>query len=382
MASSVVQVDDGERRLCRVCWIENRYGYRSCDRRRNSDSDLRACAPYSGWPRSAHRRAWCACHWHSVEHLYNNCGDRRRMHRRWRCHLRRSSDFSARGCVLPSLFHLFLRCTVSGAELSALSDGSTSGNGKRIMPSWNADQYLKFADERTRPCRDLLAAIDLPAVHRLIDLGCGPGNSTSVLAGRWPTAEITGLDNATSMIEVARNAQAQHRWIVGDISEWSMNELEQFDLVFSNAALQWVPDHRSLYPRLIDRVRPGGVLAVQIPANFEALPHLLMRELAPSGLRVKEWHAHDLAFYYDVLSARVSRVDIWQTEYQHVMSNAEAIVEWYKGSGLRPFLEAMAVDQRENFLGQYTERIRAAYWARPDGKVLFPFLRLFVVAYK
>jgi len=250
------------------------------------------------------------------------------------------------------------------------------------MPSWNADQYLKFADERTRPCRDLLAAIDLPSVHQLIDLGCGPGNSTTALADRWPGAEITGLDNASSMIGVAENAQPQHRWMVREIAEWAMNERDQFDLVFSNAALQWVPDHASLYPRLIDRVRPGGALAVQIPANSDALPHRLMRELAPSGLRVREWHAHDHAFYYDILAARAGRVDIWQTEYQHVMPNADAIVEWYKGSGMRPFLEAMALDQREKFLREYTDRIREAYRVRPDGKVLFPFLRLFVVAYK
>src|SRR5262245_15714366 len=118
------------------------------------------------------------------------------------------------------------------------------------MPSWNADQYLKFADERTRPCRDLVAAIDLSSVGQLIDLGCGPGNSTSVLAEHWPEAQITGLDNATAMIDVARSAQPLHRWIVGEIAQWAMNEREQFDLVFSNAALQWVPDHASLYTRL------------------------------------------------------------------------------------------------------------------------------------
>src|SRR5262245_6344679 len=313
MASSVVQVDDGERRLCRVCWIENRYGYRSCDRRRNSDSDLRACAPYSGWPRSAHRRAWCACHWHSVEHLYNNCGDRRRMHRRWRCHLRRSSDFSARGCVLPSLFHLFLRCTVSCAGLSALSAGSTSGNGRRIMPSWNADQYLKFADERTRPCRDLVAAIALLQVSRLIDLGCGPGNSTNVLAERWPDAQITGLDNATSMIDVARSAQPHYRWIVNDITEWAAKEREQFDLVFSNAAMQWVPDHELIYPRLFEVVSPGGALAVQVPAGVNALPHRLMLELAPPDIHVRPSHTHAHAFYYNVLAPHAARVDIYHT---------------------------------------------------------------------
>ena len=250
------------------------------------------------------------------------------------------------------------------------------------MPSWNADQYLKFADERTRPCHDLLAAINLSTVEQLIDLGCGPGNSTSVLAKRWPHARITGLDNATSMIDVARSEQPQHRWVVQEIAEWAVNEREQFDLVFSNAALQWVPDHASLYPRLVERVRPGGALAIQIPANFNALPHRLMRDLAPPGVRAKEWHAHELAFYYDILAANSTRVDIWQTEYQHVMANADAIVEWYKGSGLRPFLEAMKQDESEKFLRDYTERIRDAYRPRPDGKVLFPFVRLFVVVYK
>ena len=251
-----------------------------------------------------------------------------------------------------------------------------------MMPSWNPEQYLKFADERTRPCRDLAAAIALPQVRRLVDLGCGPGNSTSVLTERWPDAEITGLDNATSMIDVARKAQPQHRWIVTDIAEWAANEREQFDLVFSNAALQWVPDHELVYPRLLERVGPGGALAVQVPAGFNALPHRLMRELTPPDVRVRQWHTHEPAFYYRVLAPHAESVDIWQTEYQHVMPNADAIVEWYKGTGMRPFLEAMAADQRQEFVREYTDRIRDAYRPQPDGKVLFPFLRLFLVAYK
>src|SRR5262245_4553113 len=251
------------------------------------------------------------------------------------------------------------------------------------MPTWNADQYLKFAEERTRPCRDLVVAIRTAHVQRIIDLGCGPGNSTRVLAERWPDAEITGLDNAASMIDVARRDQPQHRWIVHDIATWAAKESEQFDIVFANAALQWLDDHATLYPELLARVRTGGVLAVQMPSDSQALPHRLARELAPGGALVKQWHAHEPAFYYDVLAPHAAHLDIWQTEYQHVMPNAEAIVEWYKGSGLRPFLEAMDTDvERAKFLEEYTERIRAAYQARPDGRVLFPFLRLFVVAYK
>ena len=249
------------------------------------------------------------------------------------------------------------------------------------MPTWNADQYLKFAEHRTRPCRDLVAAIALRDVRRVIDLGCGPGNSTRVLAGRWPHAEITGLDNSIAMIDVARKEQPAHRWVAGEISEWAASQRDQFDLVFSNAALQWVDDHAALFPKLLRRVAPGGALAVQIPAGFDALPHVLMRELAPAHASVKEWHSHAPGFYYDVLAPFAKRVDVWTTEYQHVMPNADAIVEWYKGSGMRPFLEALpTAAEREKFVEEYAKRVRAAYPARPDGSVLFPFRRLFVVA--
>jgi trans-aconitate 2-methyltransferase len=249
------------------------------------------------------------------------------------------------------------------------------------MPTWNADQYLKFAVERTQPCRDLVARIGAANVRSIIDLGCGPGNSTAVLAERWPEADITGLDSSASMIDVARREQPGRRWIARDISEWAADETGRFDIVFSNAALHWVPDHASLYPRLLARVRAGGVIAVQIPADFDALPHRLMRELGPMEMQVKEWHAHEPAFYYDLLAPHTERVDVWKVEYQHVMPDSDAIVEWYRGTGMRPFLEAFQTDaDREKFIAEYSRRIRTAYPSRPDGKVLFPFLRLFVIA--
>jgi trans-aconitate 2-methyltransferase len=250
------------------------------------------------------------------------------------------------------------------------------------MPTWNADQYLKFADERIRPCKDLVYRIGISDAKRIIDLGCGPGNSASVLAERWPGAEIAGVDSSRAMIDVAQREQPQRRWIVSDISDWTGAEQARFDLVFSNAALQWLPDHASLYPRLLERVAPGGAFAAQIPADFNALPHQLMRELAPPNVHAKEWHSHEPPFYYDVLAAHARLVDIWETVYLHVLPDADAIVEWYKGSGMRPFLEAMADDgQRDRFMTQYAEHIRMAYPARHDGKVLFPFRRLFVIAY-
>jgi trans-aconitate 2-methyltransferase len=254
------------------------------------------------------------------------------------------------------------------------------------MPTWNADQYLKFGEQRIRPCHDLLdrvARASLQDAKRIIDLGCGPGNSTAELAERWPDAEISGLDNSAAMIEVARREQPHRRWIFDDISSWTANEKERFDIVFSNAALQWVPDHASLFPRLMERVAPGGALAIQIPADFNALPHRLMRELAPSGARAKEWFSHEPAFYYDVLAGGAAGVDIWEAIYQHLLATADDIVEWYKGSGLRPFLEAIPNEtDRNRFMAEYKNKIGAAYPAQPDGKVLFPFRRLFIVAHR
>jgi len=256
------------------------------------------------------------------------------------------------------------------------------------MPTWNAHQYLKFAEERIRPCRDLVARIDIAAPRRIVDLGCGPGNSAVVLKERWPGAEIVGVDSSKEMIDVARKEQPEGKWVAGDIWDWAREaggELEKFDIVFSNAALQWVGNHAALFPALMSRVAAGGALAVQIPADFDAVPHRLMRELSRElapAVKAKEWYSHEPGFYYDLLAGRAARVDIWEAIYQHVLPNAEAIVEWYKGSGMRPFLEAMgSEEEREKFVARYTERIREAYPVRADGRVLFPFRRLFVVGW-
>lgn len=259
------------------------------------------------------------------------------------------------------------------------------------MPTWNADQYLRFAEERTQPCRNLAARIAVASPRRVIDLGCGPGNSTEVLAKRWPDAELTGLDSSAEMIDAARRAHPRSRWLVGDIATWTAGDDGPFDVVFSNAAMQWVGDHAAAYPRLLQQAAPGGALAVQVPGNYDGLAHRLMRELAtseawrgrfPAG-GVREWHVHAPTFYYDVLAPHAARVDLWETEYVHVMPGPEAIVEWYKGTGLRPFLDALASDaERAGFTAGYLDAIRAAFPARPDGRVLFPFRRLFVVAYR
>ena len=201
---------------------------------------------------------------------------------------------------------------------------------------------------------------------RVIDLGCGPGNSTAVLAERWPKAELTGLDSSPEMIAAARRADPRLAWRVGDIAAWANENGQTYDIVFSNAALQWVDDHAAVFPKLLTRVAPGGALAIQMPGNFDAPAHRIMRELAaspawrdrfPTG-GVREWHVHDLATYYDILAPIAAAVDIWQTEYLHIMADAAAIVEWYKGTGLRPFLDALANDEQR---AEFTRAISSAH---------------------
>jgi trans-aconitate 2-methyltransferase len=256
------------------------------------------------------------------------------------------------------------------------------------MPTWHSDQYLKFARERTQPSVDLAARIALDAPQRIIDLGCGPGNSTTVLARRWPAAAIAGLDRSAAMIAAAQKEHPALNWITGDIASWSA--ARPFDVVFSNAALQWVPEHERVLPHLLTQTAPGGAFAFQVPGNFDAPAHRLMRELGASApwrnlfrAPVREWHVHDLPFYYDLLSPHAAQLELWATEYLHVFSGPEAIVEWYRGTGLRPWLDALPDDDaRAGFIAAYQTAIAGAYPRQRDGRVLFPFRRLFVIAYR
>lgn len=258
------------------------------------------------------------------------------------------------------------------------------------MPTWDSSQYIKFVNERTQPSIDLATRIVLDAPVNVIDLGCGPGNSTAVLARRWPQARLTGLDGSSEMIAAAREQHPQWIWQIGDITNWSQSTSEVFDVIFSNAALQWVPDHARLLPELLKRVAPGGAFAMQVPGNYDAPAHQIARELSTSASwrtffrdPVHEWSVEELPFYYDILAPHAARLDLWTTEYLHLMPNADAIVEWYKGTGLRPFLEKLPYIEAQNrFLADYLTEIKKAYPAQRDGRVLFPFRRLFVIAYR
>lgn len=256
------------------------------------------------------------------------------------------------------------------------------------MPSWNSDQYLQFAAERTQPSIDLTARIHLESPGCITDLGCGPGNSTAVLARRWPRAAITGLDSSPAMIAAARAAHPAITWQTGDIATWQAPAGAPCDLVFANASLQWVPSHATLLPRLLESVAAGGALAFQVPANFAAPAHQAMRELGASAAwrnhfpsPPREWHVEPPEFYYDLLAPRCVRLDLWITDYMHVLPDADGLVAWYRGTGLRPWLDPLPDDDtRARFLADYRRLIADRYPARPDGRILFPFRRLFAVA--
>lgn len=256
------------------------------------------------------------------------------------------------------------------------------------MPSWDSDLYLKFAVERTQPSVDLISRISLTHPSRIIDLGCGPGNSTAILRQRWPAAEIVGLDNSRAMIHAAAQAYPDWTWIEEDIATWTA--ATPFDLVFSNAALQWVANHAEVMPHLLRQVRPQGALAIQMPAHFRSPVHELMIEVAknPAWQDLMEDAIHAInverpAFYYDLMSPHVSKLDLWETEYVHVMKSPAAILEWIRGTGLRPFLEALpSEEQKRRFEELFLARLTRAYSAQKDGRVLFPFRRLFILAYR
>ncbi|WP_434562279.1 trans-aconitate 2-methyltransferase [Pseudomonas sp. Z5-35] len=253
--------------------------------------------------------------------------------------------------------------------------------------SWSAQQYVAFEQERTRPARDLLAAIAPVQAREVIDLGCGPGNSTELLVDRFPGATVRGLDSSADMIEAARKRLPGVTFATADIGRW--HEGGPFDLIFANAVLQWLPDHATLLPSLVDKLAPGGSLAIQMPDNLHQPSHRLMSDIAANspwasqlaGAADTRTEVADACTYYSILKAHCSRVDVWRTTYHHPLADgASGVVEWFKGSGLRPFLEPLDEAQREEYLRQYLAAIEQAYPALDDGSVLLPFPRLFIVA--
>jgi trans-aconitate 2-methyltransferase len=252
------------------------------------------------------------------------------------------------------------------------------------MADWSPSVYLKFENERTRAAIDLLAQVPLERAAHIIDVGCGPGNSTELLALRYPHADILGLDNSPAMLEAARQRLPGARFEAADAAVWTPGP--DVDLVFANAAYQWVPGHLAQLPRVLAALKPGAVLAVQMPDNLAEPTHRLMSEVAADGpwaARLASAARHPLPaprVYWDALAPHAARLDIWHTIYNHRLADAAAVVAFISSTGLRPFLEPLGEGERAAFTADYTTRIAAAYPPMADGAVLLRFPRLFALA--
>jgi len=256
--------------------------------------------------------------------------------------------------------------------------------------AWNPEIYLRFEGHRFRPVLDLSSRVSLAAPRRIVDLGCGTGSAARLMRARWPGAEITGVDASPEMLEKARSAtEAAERidYVRSDIAGWAPPA--PVDLVFTNAALQWLPDHYALLPRLLSLVAPGGVLAVQMPRQHHAPAIALLGEIVREGA----WRArlephlriapvHEPRVYYALLAPLARSLDMWETEYIQALEGENPVAEWTGGTWLPPLLAALEEPERADFAQRYRARVAAAYPPEPDGRTLYPFRRLFIVAGK
>lgn len=254
--------------------------------------------------------------------------------------------------------------------------------------TWEPAQYLRYADERGRPFLELVARVRVEAPRAVVDIGCGPGNLTAVLARRWPGASILGVDSAPEMIAAAAAHQsARLAFSRGDASDWVPSP--ECDVIVSNATLQWVPDHLAVLHRWADAVPAGGCVAVQVPGNFDSPSHQLMRSIAGAP----RWRGqldgvlrHDDAVaeprtYAELLLGAGLSADIWETTYLHVLPGADPVLEWVRGTGLRPILDALGPADAAEFEGEYAAALRRAY-PPTDAGTLFPFRRIFAVGHR
>ena len=254
----------------------------------------------------------------------------------------------------------------------------------RAAAVWDPAQYLRFSGERLRPALDLLAQVGLEAPRLVVDLGCGAGNVTAILRERFPDAEVVGVDGSASMLEKARASVPGCRFELGDFFTWEPGE--KVDLLYSNAALQWVDRHETLFPRLLSFVKKGGVFAVQMPAMHDMPLRRIPYELAERPEWVGELRGVGSApgilsaeAYWDLLRPRVAALDIWQTTYIHALQGKHAVMEWASGSSLKPFLDKLAEGRREAFRLAYSQAAGAYYPRRADGTTLLPFQRMFMI---
>lgn len=266
-------------------------------------------------------------------------------------------------------------------------DVRTNDRGIAVR-EWDPQQYLEFEHERTQPSIDLVARIPVEDPQTIIDIGCGPGNSTQILRKRWPHADIVGLDKSEKMIERARTDYPGQTWIIGDASKFETDRM--YDIIFSNAAIHWIPDHHRLIPRLFQMVRKNGVLAVQVPANHKSPLYKIILNIARSS----KWRPltsgceglityHNVEYYYDQLVSLTKEIALWETTYYHILQSHQDLVAWYKGTAMKPLLESLPTDDnREEFLQEVLTECKGPYPLQSDGRILYPFKRLFFTARK
>lgn len=251
--------------------------------------------------------------------------------------------------------------------------------------SWDPSVYLAFGDERTRPAFELAARVPVENPRVVVDLGCGPGNSTAVLAKRWPEARLIGVDSSEKMLTAAGASGVRAEWVQADVATWA--PAEPVSVIYSNATFQWVASHKDVFVRLMKSLRPFGALAVQMPRNFDAPSHVLLRETADKGpwretLRhvARAKPVDEPGAYYELLAPHAGTIDIWETEYLQALHGENAVYEWVSGTALVPYREALTGELRAQFLTAYRQKLAKAYPRRANMHTLFPFKRIFIVA--
>ncbi len=255
------------------------------------------------------------------------------------------------------------------------------------MKEWSSEQYLKFKQQRTQPAVDLVKRIADKNPRTVLDIGCGPGNSTSVLKKTFPEARIVGIDSSPEMIEKARASCADIEFRLCDITA-DLENLESYDVIFSNACLQWVPGHRTLIPALLGKLNTGGVLAVQIPMNYKEPLFVVENDVLSearwgfAGKEIRTINTLPPEEYFNILASCASDFDIWETVYYHRMPSVEAMVEWIKGTNLRPYINALDAENAKKLEAEITDRAAKVYTKQKNGEYIFKFRRFFFVAEK
>jgi trans-aconitate 2-methyltransferase len=259
----------------------------------------------------------------------------------------------------------------------------------KLSKDWNPELYLKFGNERTQPAIDLVNHIHLNYQPKnIIDIGCGPGNSGQILTANWPDVNFLGIDSSVKMIEKAKKDYPKQNWITADVSQFESTT--KYDIVYSNAAIQWIPDHKNLLEKLFGLLSDNGVLALQLP-KFKDMPigKAIERVAIRSQWKKQTEHCssvftyHEYGFYYDLLSQSFPAIEMWETSYLHILESQEAIIKWTRSTGMKPYLDSLNTDtERAKFEREVLNEISDEYPARNDGKVIFPFKRLFIIGYK